>query len=151
MRFEFHCEAFIERNRSVPYQSLGGTKMSYLDWVTKRAECSSRGVFSRLKTDVQQDILTRNSGLQYPVFRFKNNGDAFSVFVEDETLHLPTVDFKVSDGCIIVSCEGNDFLKATVTLDDKAECTLVVDGKEISDWQFRKMALEKMFFEKRAN
>jgi hypothetical protein len=146
MRFEFHCAAFTEPDASVPHQLLGGTNMNNLDWVTKRAGCSLKSVFSRVKTDVQQDILTRNTIAERSIFSFKDNGDSFSVFVGSESSRAPTVDFKRSDGCIVVSSNGDEVLKATVTLDDKGECILVVAGKETFDWQFRQMALEGLFF-----
>ncbi len=123
--------------------------MVAFDWVTNRANCSLRDAYTRAKTDVQQDAVIMNTLAQREVFQFKDNGEAFSIFVKNDAAHAPTVEFKLSGDCIVISFDGKELVKATVTLNDTGKCTLVVDGKEIEDWQFRKMALEPLFFGKR--
>jgi hypothetical protein len=89
-----------------------------------------------------------NTHAQREVFQFKDNGNAFSIFVKDDAVRAPTVEFKLSDDCIVVASDGKELVNATVALNDEGECTLVVDSKKIKDWQFRKMALEGLFFGK---
>jgi hypothetical protein len=41
----------------------------------------------------------------------------------------------------------NEFLSATFTLNNDRECKIVVEGEELGSWQFRKKALEPLFFD----
>ena len=129
------------------------------DWVTKRANCSLRAKFLTLKAQIAADVQARNKidsqgGFQ-SAFRVVNqSADSFAVLYE---VSLPaseksnSVEFKIAQllagNPYISVVDGNEeILRANVTLSNEAECRFVVDGSELLDWQFRKAALEALFF-----
>ena len=58
-----------------------------------------------------------------------------------------SVDFAYSKDRITVYNEKDEMLfAATLTLNNKGKCRLVVNNKELTQWEFRRMALEKLFF-----
>jgi hypothetical protein len=125
-----------------------------IDWVSKRAECCLTSVFLTLKAGAERDVKTRNNTIcredrgERRGFGFKDNGESFSIFTEAAPV-TKILDFKLLDHHITVNSEGSVILKAGITLNNQCECKLVADGEELYDWQFRKMALEKLFFGER--
>jgi hypothetical protein len=127
-------------------------KETTVDWVSRRSECSITAVFLSLKAAIERDVEVRNKiskeTSKHYCFGFKDNGDSFNVFTE-AAKNTKILDFKLTDHYITVGSNGNVTLKAGITLDSECECKLVVDGQEVYDWQFRKMALEALFFGER--
>jgi hypothetical protein len=58
-----------------------------------------------------------------------------------------SVDFVCTRDEIQVSDDKDQLLySASLTLNDEGKCRLRVGDKELTQWQFRRMALEKLFF-----
>jgi hypothetical protein len=110
-------------------------------------------VFTVLKRDVEHDVGIRNK-LRKPSevarFTFRPGRDSFTVLLEGETHH--SVDFKCDDHGITVFQNGQQKLHGAVTLSNDGECKLRTRRagadatEELSFWQFRKEALEDLFF-----
>jgi hypothetical protein len=120
------------------------------NWVGARASCLLVGVFEQLKLDVEKDIQVRNS--QIPAgkeirFRLLLNGDNFFVLVAGWDIGNHSVKFVLTDSAIIVrDAEDINVLIASVTLSNDGKCRLLVAGQELELWQFRKTALDELFF-----
>lgn len=125
------------------------------DWVSARSECSAAEVFERLRAQVKRDVEKREEisqrqqnprvGSQF-AFKFLEEGPTFIAMVEGAQLHK-TVRFECTANSI--TARGDDekpSLTAALTLSNDGQCRLVVNGQEYELWQFRKMALESLFF-----
>ncbi len=63
------------------------------------------------------------------------------------TAFVRSVDFALSKDRINVYNDKDEImLAATITLNNEGKCRLVVEEEELTQWQFRRMALEKLFF-----
>jgi hypothetical protein len=124
------------------------------DWVTARNECSISTVFEKLRLDVKADIETRQSlrahhpGWGYEEdFSFASNGSKFSATAQIPKAGRHSVIFFLSGNRILLTDENDEALfDATVTLNNDRECMLVVGEEQMEGWQFRKRALEPLFF-----
>lgn len=122
--------------------------MSEFNWVKERQKCSAVAIFERLRNEVEQDVEIRN-GLRGPLplysYHFSSTTTAFTVTLEETNQPHRTARFFLEDE--VISVEVNEqSMRATVTLNDAGECTLKIGNNEIGFWQFRKRALEKLFF-----
>ena len=122
-------------------------------------EIADRGVsaiinyFKELEQGVREDIDIAQSLV--PV-RYQTKFDVvkavntrFSATRADDpmTAFTRSVDFVCSKGQITVYDDKDaEMFAAILTLSNDGKCRLVVDGKELTQWQFRRMALEKLFF-----
>lgn len=126
-----------------------------LDWVTERDGCSVRQVFERLCASIANDVQIRQRlrkrsefGYEYG-FDCNRSGDIITVSRSSQ-LGGKAIALGIQKGSeIIVSEElgAPPFLSARVTLNEFGECVLIVDNLEMRDWQFRKKALEGLFFQ----
>jgi hypothetical protein len=122
--------------------------MTEFDWVTARSNCSLVAIFEGLKTQLQEDVTKRKEQTKDDGYNIVLHGTRVSV--------THTMDYGISRDAVIfvltqVAIEVHDRqdklkFKATPTLNEKGECRLKVDGKEIELWHFRKLALEDLFF-----
>lgn len=127
--------------------------MAEFDWVTARSNCSVVMIFERLKSAVQDDVnkrqqLRRKSefGYQYG-FSVDIDQTRISVILKEPTAPAEAVVFYLKEDSIdVVNGSGKHKFKATPTINDEGECRLKVSGQERELWQFRKMALEELFF-----
>jgi hypothetical protein len=122
------------------------------DWVTARAACSLRAMFSTLKTLAERDVNTRKAQLQaeahearqrlVPEFQFINQGSHFGVWCDRRVL-----EFCLADDKIEVYAGGDVTHRLTLTLTDAAECKFQVNGEgEFDPWQVLRLVLEPVFF-----
>jgi hypothetical protein len=121
--------------------------VSEIDWVTARHQCSTKGVFEKLKSEVARDVQIRmalNVGQPHG-FEFQASGDEFRVMTAG-ILQNRVVAFKLSGKSIVVDLDDQRILEGTVTLSDEGQCRLKVGEGEYEHWQFRKRALEQLFF-----
>jgi hypothetical protein len=129
--------------------------MSEFNWVTARNACSLGNVFEKLKLDVQSDVEERQK-LRQPLplpeigfdhgFVFTSNSRGFSASLKTGRLQYSSIFALKEDHILVTDEEGEELLKATVTLNNERECRLVVGNEEMEGWQFRKKALEGVFF-----
>jgi hypothetical protein len=120
-----------------------------LNWVTERSACSLPKVFSKLRSQLEQDVNTRNSlRPKYAPYEFSIGEDtnAIAVRLEAEELQKSVI-FGLGDHAITVrDDQGNRMFEVTVSFDDAGKCRLRVNGEEREFWQVRRMALEDLMF-----
>lgn len=124
--------------------------MSEFDWVNARAKCSLGLLFEQLKAQVEKDIDARQ-GLSkgppyYYGFKFISENDMIIALIEGHRLHK-AVTFRLSHNTIeVMGGDGKLLFSGTPTLNNDGDCRLRVNGDELELWQFRKKALEDLFF-----
>ena len=123
------------------------------EWVKARFDCSVRSMFDRLREEVKCDVTARKElnpsikGNRSFEFRFQSTGDTFVVSAERGESSRVAV-FSVFEGTIVVLDQGDAVIvKGRVALSDDGVCRISVAGIEVETWQFRKRALEQLFFE----
>jgi hypothetical protein len=125
-----------------------------LDWVTVRAECTMRSVLKQLSDEIKIDIAMRHKYLSESQ---KTHGVVFSV--EERTTDESVIVFREGQGLSgsvsfaivgsaikVIDASGATLLEATIGLNDSGRCMLRVNGSDLETWQFRKKALENLFF-----
>lgn len=124
--------------------------MSEFDWVNACANCSIGLLFEQLKAQVEKDIDARQALSKGPPyyygFRFKVENDTIIALIEGQRLHR-SVTFRLSGNAIeVIGGDGQLLFSGTTTLNNDGDCQLRVSGDELELWQFRKKALEDLFF-----
>jgi hypothetical protein len=124
--------------------------MGEFEWVKARAECSIGLIFEQLKTQVQEDVDARQALREGPpyhyAFKFKVENDTIIALLEGHRLH-ESVTLRLSENTIeVMGKDGKPLFSGTATLNNDGECRLKVNGEELEFWQFRKKALEDLFF-----
>jgi hypothetical protein len=110
-------------------------------------------MFELLKKEILDDVEKRRahfggSPIRYFEFRFIPGDTQFAVLVEGNKIH-DTVTFELTDSAIqVLDNERRVKMQATPTICDDGQCRLKVNGQERELWQFRKIALEELFFRK---
>lgn len=120
--------------------------MADFDWVGARLQCSVAIVFARLRQTLKRDVEQRDRAGGNYAFLF--HSEAHSIFVSrrDARGNSQTISFVETPDAIGVTDDEKEMFVATLTLNNDGECRLLVNGQELTEWQFRKMALEKLFF-----
>lgn len=123
---------------------------SVFDWVKARLDCSPEKVFQHLKLEVTTDVASRNtapSSMGKWQFDMASHNGSFVVFIKGRESNRGAVTFEQTELGIDVRNEQDAVvLSATLTINNSKECRLKVNGQEYELWQFRKMALEDLFF-----
>jgi len=119
------------------------------DWVSQRYSCSLPAVFKELRTQIEQDVKTRNglrpNNAPYEFSLVDHNG-GFRVLLKGKELEMG-VSFSLGEHAILVRDDkGVEMFAVTLTFDDQGECRLKVNGENCSYWQVRRMALEELMF-----
>jgi hypothetical protein len=126
------------------------------DWVTAQSTCNAAAFFDRLKAGVKNDVQRRNS------LPGRNARVAFEFFEDEDGQFEVTravgsasgsgriegvVRFQRRGRRIEVSGEDIDvLLTGVMTLDPEGHCRVVVGEAMYAEWEFRRMALEQLFF-----
>ena len=122
------------------------------DWVTERAKCTPFKVFEALRSQVEEDMNRRNrlpveSGVLPGSYIFQQDAQWFAV------IHSPNrvaagVSFHITEcGVLVRDVETRtDLFEGVLTISDDGLCRLKVGEREYDFWQFRKRALQEMFF-----
>jgi hypothetical protein len=125
---------------------------SELNWVKAIASCDAGKVFDEICVDVRKDAeeINKASKLgEYELFRADMLSNA-SVMVVGQPMRQPRkVVHIVLEGNSIKALDNSSetILQVVVAINDEGRCALKSgDGKELEQWQFRKLALEKLFF-----
>jgi hypothetical protein len=120
-------------------------------WVRARAECSLMEAFNRIRLQVHEDVDERKalrtpSESEWLNFNMASNGNAFTVG-RLEHKKVRSVTFRIGEGGIQVIDENDKpVLEGTLTLGDDGQCRLKVADRNLEFWQFRRAALENLFF-----
>ena len=125
-----------------------------LDWVKARAACSIAVVFKELELGAREDVDSFHEAAPNDrtlAVVTSEKGNRFSVTRSGDT--QLSVDFALTGGRITATDARRPkwSVNATLTLNDAGECRLLVDGKELEQWQFRRKALESLFFGESGN
>jgi hypothetical protein len=136
-------------SQSQPKPGSAGNGKSKFDWVTERSSCSLPKVFGALRTQVEDDVKTRNA------LRPSNSPYEFSVAedVSEFTVLLKTAEasrsvvFNLTEHAIVIrDQQRNPMFEVAASLNDQGECRLKVNGEERDFWQVRRLALEDLMF-----
>jgi hypothetical protein len=120
------------------------------NWVTERSKCSLREALLRLQRETEKDVEVRNAlrpeGVKYQ-FSLAPNADAFVVSLSGFGMPSSSVCVRLEKGYIAVYDDArNEMFQARITLNDDGECRFLIDGNERAFWQFRRRALDRLFF-----
>ena len=120
-----------------------------LNWVEKRAACKIAEVFHALCIEIANDIIAIN-GIKYKELYFKQESlrDGTIVIGQPNGAPMLTVSIGIINQQITVQDQATpDRWSVRVGLNNEGRCTLKLeDGTELEHWQFRKKALEELFF-----
>jgi hypothetical protein len=124
-----------------------------LNWVEKRAACTAPEVFHQICEGVIGDAAAVNAVRQLPVdamFKVDTLHDGVTIVV-GQLGRSPriVVRFALIDNRIMVTHHpaSKPEWYAAVSLNNEGRCTLrLEDSTELEQWQFRKKALEGIFF-----
>jgi hypothetical protein len=122
---------------------------SKFDWVKSRSQCTFPTIFKDLKVKVEEDVKTRNglrpNNAPYE-FTVTDGGDDFTVLLKAGDFNKSVI-FSLTEHAIVVKDDaGNKVFEVTLIFNDRGECELHVDDKEVESWQVRRMALEEILF-----
>lgn len=125
--------------------------MDLSNWVERRAACSIVQVFAELEMGVKGDIEERNrlrTEGETVKFEFASTSGRFRAIRNSQSRAPMYAEFSSSSGYIVVEYNnGTQGIRAHVTLNDEGECRLRHGSKELEYWQFRRIALEALFFD----
>lgn len=125
------------------------------DWVSERAKCTPATVLLALRGQSKSDVDKRNSMLTAEELQY---GIKFQIVASREVFRVDRTDFteqpidfalfsQTNQGVSVSYKDGGIGIAGTLTLSNEGECKLkVASGEEYSFWQFRKHALEPLFF-----
>jgi hypothetical protein len=118
------------------------------NWVQARADCSGFHFYQKLVDGVKGDVKTINNLRNGTGIRFTvdPSGEQILVSREGEGIN-DLVRFTWSGSVMCVTNRADaTILEGSLTLNDEGQCRLKVGEKELTFWQFRKRALEGLFF-----
>ena len=123
-----------------------------LNWVEKRASCTIDRVFNQLCDGIKDDVNTVNSVLQlrdYDKFQANMHSSGTTIIIgQPERVPRKRMYVGIVGERIQVSQEwdGNKW-DVSIGLNNEGRCILRLDeSTELEQWQFRKKALEGLFF-----
>jgi hypothetical protein len=116
------------------------------DWVRARLGCSPEKVFHSLKLEVEDDVKSRNlAAATKREFHVVTHPGRFVVLMKG--VDGASITFEQTELGIDVKNEKDSvFIRGTLTINNSKECRLKFNGQEYESWQFRKLALEELFF-----
>ncbi len=124
-----------------------------LNWVEKRFSCTVGKVFNQLCDGIEKDVETFNLVRQLPEhlqFSSDMHSSGSTIYVaQPNQIPRARVSIGITEGRIGVHEEWNGKKwEATIGLNNEGRCILKLlpDGTELEQWQFRKKALEGLFF-----
>lgn len=123
--------------------------MSDFDWVTARADCSLVAAFIRLEKSIREDTDTANQRFKDRKFRVTiQDSSSFSVYEEVQPPRHITFKLSESQIAVVKRCDGREDIQfsATLTINKDKQCRFLIGSEELEEWQFRKKALEPLFF-----
>ena len=127
---------------------------SAFDWVKARAACSLQVVFKELELDTRHDVdgIREERPDTAAEFEFLVTDGGFSVMRQGK-MRPDSIDFTLEGDRIVAKDPrlGGTSITATLTLNDNGDCRLKVGNQELEQWQFRRKALETLFFGKGAD
>lgn len=125
--------------------------MSDFDWVKARGECSLVAAFIRLEKSTQEDVDAANQLFEKMRRKFAvitHDENSFSVYEDVQPKRHFTFKLSESHISVVKRRDGRDnvLFSATLTIDKDKQCRFLLGSEELEEWQFRKKALEPLFF-----
>jgi len=123
--------------------------MSDFDWVKARAECSLVAAFIRLEKSCQKDVDAANGLFKPRKFGLlTHDPNSFSVYEDVQPQRHLTFKLSKSQIAVVKRRDGreDEQFSATLTINKDKQCRFLVGSDELEEWQFRKKALEPLFF-----
>jgi hypothetical protein len=122
-----------------------------LDWVGKRAACTIAKVFNELCDGIMSDVAAINTARAgESLFSADMHSDGSTIFV-GQPGRIPRRRVTIGTGhdqLVVVQEWNKEQWSASIGLNDEGRCILRLDdGTELEQWQFRKKALEGLFFD----
>lgn len=122
-------------------------------WVQARAGCSLPHIFKELEQGVREDV-EQAQALVPPHYEIKfsiakSSAKRFSAIRVDDPMRgmSRTIDFLCAKDKIEVYDDRDQLLRsASLTLNNEGKCRLLVGDSELTQWQFRRLTLERLFF-----
>lgn len=120
------------------------------DWVSEREKCTPFKIFELLRAQVQSDMQKRNSstaGTGIKKFNFESDGAWFAVVYKVDEMSKGVMFSITGNGVNVQDVESRALLhEGILTISNDGHCRLRVEQTEYSLWQFRKLALQDLFF-----
>lgn len=125
-----------------------------LNWVEKRAACRVEEVFNQLCNEIESDIRFVNGLLRKELY-FKQEPLSDGTLVIGQPNRYPRLTVSIGiniERKIAVRDQATPAeWTVRVGLNNEGRCVMrLEDGTELETWQFRKKALEELFFNKGA-
>ena len=127
-----------------------------LNWVEKRAACTVAAVFNQLCDGIRTDVEAINSALgltEGDLFQADIHSSGTTIIVgrpnevPRKRIYIGIVGERIQ---VLREWEQKKW-SVSIGLNNEGRCTLRLDdGTELEQWQFRKIALESLFFGERA-
>jgi len=96
---------------------------------------------------VRKEYITKSQESNRIGFALEDtDNESFTVYRNGAGIHAGLSFGIVGPSIRVIDGRGHLFLEATIGLNDSGRCLLRVGGTEIETWQFRKKALEELFF-----
>ena len=122
----------------------------HLNWVSVRAACTIVQVFNELCNEIDSDILDINSARQLKDDnKFQANVIGGSMVIIGQPARFPRVVVKigvVGDEIEVQDDSTRSAWRVGICLNNEGRCILKSKEVEMEHWQFRKKALESLFF-----
>lgn len=121
-----------------------------LDWVSKRAACTTGQVFNKLCNEMESDVISINAARNFKdnPFRLETIGNGTTIVIGQANIPRIVVRIGVVGNEIQVQDDATrSAWQVGIGLNNEGRCVLRDgDGLEMEHWQFRKKALEPLFF-----
>ena len=129
---------------------------SRLHWVKELAACSVLEIFNALHGDAKVDVEEANTARRerypgypnLPLFAVTPDEPRDYFVVHQQGNNTTAVRFSLQADRITISAYGEQY-SVRPTLNDEGKCKLRINGEmeELEQWQVRRKALERLFFE----
>jgi hypothetical protein len=122
-----------------------------LDWVSRRADCTIGQVFNKLCNEIEGDLSAINTVRNLSNmdrFIMDKVGDGRTIIIAQPS-RFPRVVVKigvVGDEIEVQDDATRSAWRMGIGLNNEGRCVLKNSDEEIEHWQFRKKALEPLFF-----
>lgn len=122
-----------------------------LNWVEKRASCTIAKVFNQLCDGIAKDVAAINTARQLSndsqfMAQLTSDGSAVVVGQPNIIPRRRTIISAANDRIAVNQEWNGEQWSVTVGLNNEGRCVLRLNEAELEQWQFRKKALEGLFF-----
>jgi hypothetical protein len=139
-----------DKSEKVRKADQGEKDKSKFNWVTERSSCSLPKVFQSLRSQVEEDVKTRNAlrpkNSPYE-FSVEETGSDFTVLFVAKDIRRSVTFSLAEHGILVRSDKSDQMFEVKLNFTDNGECQLSVNDQRRDSWQVRRMALEELLFQ----